>query len=118
MFRIVRFPSKIDNFFRSLKTEFRFGHFEYFRVLVLLIAVSWEDRNISSLHKFLDKDHFPHRTRYNNFMNIARWEPEKLLANKAYESLESLSLRAGETIYLILDDSKKDKRGKEMDAVG
>ena len=87
-------------------------------MLVLLIAVSWEDRNISSLHKFLDKDHFPHRTRYNNFMNIARWEPEKLLARKAYEILESLKLRKGETIYLILDDSKKDKRGKEMDAVG
>lgn len=87
-------------------------------MLVLLIAVSWEDRNVSSLHKFLDKDHFPHRTRYNNFMNIARWKPEKLLAKKAYELLESLRLREGETIYLILDDSKKDKRGKEMDAVG
>ena len=87
-------------------------------MLVLLIAASWEDRNISSLHKFLDKDHFPHRTRYNNFMNIARWEPEKLLAKKAYETLESLNLKRGETIYFILDDSKKNKRGKEMDAVG
>jgi len=74
MFRIVRFPSAIENFFCSLKTEFRFGHFEYFRMLVLLIAASWEDRNISSLHKYLDKERFSHRTRYNNFMNIARWE--------------------------------------------
>lgn len=87
-------------------------------MLVLLIAASWEDRNISSLHKYLDKDRFSHRTRYNNFMNIARWEPEKILAKKAYEIIESLRLREGETIYLILDDSKKDKRGKEMDAVG
>ena len=118
MFRIVRFPSAINNFFCSLKTEFRFGHFEYFRMLVLLIAVSWEDRNISSLHRLLDKDRFPHRTRYNNFMNIARWEPEELLANKAYELLESLKLRKGETIYLILDDSRKDKRGKQMEAAG
>lgn len=87
-------------------------------MLVLLIAASWEDRNISSLHKYLDKDRFSHRTRYNNFMNIARWEPEKILAKKAYEIIESLKLKKGETIYLILDDSKKGKRGKEMDAVG
>ena len=87
-------------------------------MLVLLIASSCEDRNISSLYRYLDESRFPHRTRYNNFMNKARWEPEKLLANKAYKLLETLKLKKGETIYLILDDSKKNKRGKEMDAVG
>lgn len=51
-------------------------------------------------------------------MNKARWEPEKLLANKAYELLKSLKLEKKETIYLIIDDSKKNKRGKDMDAVG
>lgn len=87
-------------------------------MLVLLIAASWEDQNISSLYRYLDKSRFPHRTRYNNFMNKARWEPEKLLANKAFELLKSLKLKKRETIYLIIDDSKKNKRGKEMDAVG
>ncbi len=77
LFKIVRFPSKLDNFFSSLKTEFRFGHFEYFRMLVLLIAAAWEDRNIASLYRYLDGKCFPHRTRYNNFMNVARWQPEK-----------------------------------------
>jgi SRSO17 transposase len=118
MFKIVRFPSAIENFFRSLKTEFLFEQFQYFKMLVLLIAASWEDQNISSLYKFLDKNRFPHRTRYNNFMNKARWEPEKLLADKAYELLKLLKLEKKETIYLILDDSKKNKRGKDMDAVG
>jgi hypothetical protein len=118
MFKIVRFPSAIENFFRSLKTEFLFEQFQYFKMLVLLIAASWEDQNISSLYKYLDKSRFPHRTRFNNFMNKARWAPEKLLANKAYELLKSLKLMKGETIYLILDDSKKNKRGKEMDAAG
>lgn len=118
MFKIVRFPSRLENFFRSLKTEFLYGHFEYFRLLVLLIAASWEDKNISSLYRYLDKEHFRHRTRYNNFMNVARWNPENALAHKAYELLGSLNLAKGETIFLILDDSKKDKRGKEMDALG
>jgi len=118
MFKIVRFPSKLENFFRSLKTEFRFGHFEYFRMLVLLVAAAWEDRNITSLYRYLDEKFFPHRTRFNNFMNVARWNPEKSLAKKAYELLGSLKLLKGETIYLILDDSKKGKRGKKMDALG
>jgi Transposase DDE domain len=118
MFKIVRFPSAIENFFCSLKTEFLFGHFEYFRILVLLIVISWEDRNISSLYNYLDEKYFTNRTRYNNFMNVARWTPERTLAKKAYELLNSIKLRAGETIYLILDDSKKNKRGKRMDAVG
>ena len=51
-------------------------------------------------------------------MNVARWEPEKSLANKAYELLKSLNLKKSETIYLILDDTKKGKRGKKMDALG
>ena len=87
-------------------------------MLVLLIAISWEDKNISSLHKYLDDKRFPHRTRYNNFMNIARWNPEQALARKAYDILKSLKLTKGETVYLTIDDSKKDKRGKNMDAVG
>lgn len=118
MFKIVRFPSALENFFRSLKTEFLFGHFEYFRILVLLIALSKDDKNISSLHKYLDEKQFHHRTRYNNFMNVARWNPQEALAQKAYELLTPLKLEAGETIYLILDDSKKTKRGKKMDALG
>jgi hypothetical protein len=117
MFKIVRFPSAVNNFFCSLKTEFLFGQSEYFQTLVLLMAASQEDRNISSLYKYLDNDKFPHRTRYNNFMNVARWKPEILLAKKAYEILSSLKLKKGETIYLILDDSKKGKRSKKMDAV-
>lgn len=118
MFKIVRFPSALENFFRSLKTEFLYGHFEYFRILVLLIALSKDDKNISSLYKYLDDKQFPHRTRYNNFVNVLRWKPQEVLAKKAYELLTSLKLQKEETIYLILDDSKKTKRGKKMEALG
>lgn len=51
-------------------------------------------------------------------MNVARWEPEKSLANKAYELLKSLNLKKSETIYLILDDTKKanaEKRWMPLD---
>jgi len=118
MFKIVRFPSKLEHFFNSFKTEFRFGHFEYFKVLVLHIASSWERRNIQALHRYLDADVFPHRTRFNNFLHVGRWNPERALRKKALEILHQLAPKKGETMYLVLDDSKKGKRGTKMDAVG
>ena len=36
MFKIVRFPKKLESFFDSLKNQFHWNHFEYFRTLVLL----------------------------------------------------------------------------------
>ena len=118
MFKIVRFPSKLNSFFDSLQADFRFEHFIYFKLLVLLIAFSWEKRNITALYRHLDAKMFPHRTRFNNFLHVGRWNPEITLRKKALEILNSLSPKKGETIYFILDDTKKHKRGMKMDAVG
>jgi len=118
MFKIVRFPSKLQPFFRSLTTEFHWDQFKYFQILVLLICFAWGRRNISVLYGYLDKNQQTHRSRFNNFMNRARWEPEKALEQKAYELLVMLGLKACDVVYLCLDDSKKDKRGKHMEAVG
>jgi len=118
MFKIVRFPSKLNTFFRSLTNEFHWDHFGYFRTLVLLIGISWARRNISSLYRHLDERNQPHRSRFNNFLLIGRWDCEGALRKKAMELLASLKPCRGETVELIIDDSKKEKRGKRMDAVG
>lgn len=116
MFKIVRFPDKLDSFFRSLKNEFHWDHYQYFRTLVLAMAFAWGRRNIVNLDRHLDAP--THRTRLNNFLHAARINEAALLRQMAYEQLEALGLKPGTTVYLILDDSKKDKRGKLMDAVG
>lgn len=118
MFKIVRFPSKLQPFFSSLTTEFHWDHFKYFQILVLLICFAWGRRNISVLYGYLDRSQQTHRSRFNNFVNLDRWEPEKALEKKAYELLNMLGLKAGDVVHLCLDDSKKDKRGKHMQAVG
>jgi len=118
MFKIVRFPSKLNSFFRSLTNEFHWDHFEYFRTLVLLIGIGWGRRNVSSLHRHLDARRHPHRSRFNNFLLVGRWDCEEALRKKAMELLARLKPRPGETVELIIDDSKKEKRGKQMDAVG
>jgi len=117
MFKIGRFPSELEPFFCSLKTCFHWNHFEYFRTLVLLIAFAWGRRNVSALYRHLDSRERPHRTRFNNFFLVGQWDPEELLRKKACELLARLKPRKGEIIYLIIDDSRKEKRGKEMDAV-
>ncbi len=117
MFKIVRFPKNLESFFESLQVQFHWDHFEYFRTLVLLIVIAWGRRNISALYRHLDSRRHRHRSRFNNFLNVGRWQPQKVLQMKAFDLLALLNLRKGETIELILDDSKKQKRGKTMEAV-
>jgi len=118
MFKIVRFPSKLKSFFDPLQNQFHFNHFQYFQMLVLLIAFSWGRRNITSLYRHLDSRNQPHRSRFNNFLSVGRCDYAQVLHLKAYELLNLLRPDKGETIEFILDDSKKQKRGKHMEAVG
>lgn len=117
MFKIVRFPKNLESFFDSLESQFHWGHFEYFRTLVLLVVIAWGRRNISSLYRHLDSRNQPHRSRFNNFLNVSRWSPQVTLQLKAHELLALLNPQKGDIIELILDDSKKQKRGKKMEAV-
>jgi hypothetical protein len=115
MFRIVRVPASLDKFFHPLRPRFHWDHFHYFRLLVLAMAFAWGRRNGTNLCRYLDAHH--HRTRFNNFFLVQRWNPEAALRQTAGELLRILHPQPGETLYLIIDDSKKAKRGKSMDAV-
>jgi SRSO17 transposase len=115
MFRILRVPPSLDKFFCPLHGHFHWDHFTYFRLLVVTMAFMWGRRNVANLDRYLDAAH--HRTRFNNFFLIERWDPEATLRQKAQELLQTLHPRRGETIYLIIDDSKKAKRGRAMDAI-
>jgi SRSO17 transposase len=115
MFRIIRVPPSLDKFFRPLKGHFHWNHDTYFRLLVVTIAFMWGRRNVANLYRYLDAPF--HRTRFNNFFLVERWDPEAALRQKAQELLRALHPQRGETLYLLIDDSKKAKRGKVMDAV-
>src|SRR5262245_35457876 len=115
MFRIIRVPPALDQFFRPLKGHFHWDHGTYFRLLVLALAVMWGRWKVANLYRYLEAEH--HRTRFNNFFLVERWDPEAALGQKALELLRALRPAKGETIYLLIDDSKKAKRGKAMDAV-
>lgn len=118
MFKIVRFPKNLESFFDSVENSFHWDHFDYFRTLVLLIVIAWGRRNITSLYRHLDSRTQPHRSRFNNFLSVGRCDYAMLLQVKAQDMTALLNPQKGDTIELILDDSKKQKRGKTMDAVG
>ena len=107
MFKIVRIPSKLKSFFNPLQNQFLFNHFGHFQILVLLIAFSWGRRNISTLYRHLDDRNQPHRSRFNNFLNVDRCNYAVVLQLKAYELLAMLRPAKGDTIELLVDDSKK-----------
>jgi hypothetical protein len=86
-----------------------------FRLLVLAMACMWGRRNVTNRYRDLAVEH--HRTRFNNFFLVERWDPEAALRQKAQELLRALRPGTGETISLIIDDSKTAKRGKAMDAI-
>jgi hypothetical protein len=115
MCRIIRVPPGLDNFFRPLRPRFHWNHFDYVRLLVLAMAFAWGRRHVAHLYRYLDAPH--HRTRFNNFFLVQRWDPEAALRQKARELLLALQPQPGETLYLVIDDSKKAKRGTQMDAV-
>lgn len=119
----MRVPPKLDPFFASLKDIFLWDHFRYFRLLVLSMTFAWGRRTVSNMYRQLDPQQLPHRTRFNNFFNFGRWDPQQALRDKAYELLRALLSRKNkkgkkETVYLLIDDSKKMKRGKHIQAVG
>lgn len=116
MFKIVRTPSILKPFFRSLTSEFHWEHASYFTQLVLAMAASWGRRTVSNLYRHLNAD--THRTRFNNFLNVGRWDPAALLRKKAHELLRRLKLKRGQTMYLVIDDSLRMKRAKKMEALG
>jgi hypothetical protein len=115
MFRIIRVPSALDQFFCTMNPHFRWDHWTYLRLLVLVIAVAWGRRHVANLDRYLDAPY--HWSRFNNFFLVTRWDPEAALRQKARELIQALHQQPGETVYLVIDDSKKAERGTAMDAV-
>jgi hypothetical protein len=115
MFRIIRVPAVLDKFFSPLPSHFHWHHWLYFRLLVVAMAFMWGRRKVAHLYRYLDAEH--HRTRFNHFFLVERWDPEAALRQKAQELRRSRRPRTGEPLYVISDDAKKAKRGQVMDAI-
>ena len=114
-FRIGRVPVPLDTVLHGLRPRFHWDHCEDFRLLVLAIAFAWGRRNGAKLYQYLAVPH--HRTRFNTFFLVQRWDPEAALRPQAPQRLRTVPPPGGETRDRITDDSQKAKRGQALDAV-
>ena len=116
MLKILRIPRCCVGFFAPARHLFSKRQWPYFEDLVLAFAISFGRRNVVNLKRHLPLG--PHRANYNRFLIEWRWKPRRTLQTLAKARLRQLRLQPGEQVYILIDDTKKGKRGKRMDAVG
>jgi SRSO17 transposase len=113
--RIGRYPPFGKRFFRLARKLIGSCHFQHFWRVVLALAAMQGRRSLNRMQG-LFKDR---RTRQAiaDFLKKAAWDAPEVLRQHAMDLLAQLGCRAGDTVYLLLDDTQKRKRGKQMDAL-
>lgn len=104
----------LDRFFNPLRKYFNVRSFEHFKVFGALMAMSSDSKTVNRLCSMIAFG--PNRTKRNDFLIQSPWDEEQVLKHLAMDQLKDL-YRPGEPVFLIIDDSKKAKRGKHVEAV-
>lgn len=110
---IGRIPGELKGFFTRLRRHVRAPVFRHLRGYVLAVAVATGKRDVKTLHRWLPQGAC--RQNLTDFLIAAPWEPETLLEAAARQVLADLRLPPRTRLYLIVDASKKTKRGTQMD---
>jgi SRSO17 transposase len=113
--RIKHLPAVCKEFFGRFRKTLVPAHFAHGWQAVLLVAVLQGRRSLSGFTAATAQ----RRTRQaiSHFLDEDLWDGASLLQRKALDTLRQLGWRAGDTVYILLDDTQKRKRGKKMDAV-
>jgi len=113
--KITRFPFFGKRFFRQARKMLGCCEFQHLWRLVVAIAVMHGRRSLKRIEDLTNQE----RTRQaiSHFLSRAEWNAPELLWQSALATLRRLGFRAGDLLHLILDDTQKRKRGKQMAAV-
>jgi hypothetical protein len=113
--RIKDLPVACKDFFGRFQRKMEAAHYGHFWRAVLLIAVLYGRRSLSSLSTATAQ----RRTRQAiaHFLDEDLWDGAWVLRQTALHTLRRLGWRPGERVYMALDDTQQRKRGKKMDAV-
>jgi hypothetical protein len=115
MVTIHRFPPFGKRFFKRIRKLIGCCHFAHFWRAVAAIASLNGKKSLSKMTKLFSN----RRTRQAlaHFLTQAEWNAPELLFQNALDTLQRLGWPPQEQLYLVLDDTQKQKRGKKMDAV-
>jgi len=112
---ISRYPFFGKRFFHRIRKLLGSCHFAHFWRLVIVLASMQGRRSLKRIEEILGK----HRTRQAIafFLTQSDLNAPQMLREKALDTLRALQWRAGDLLYVVLDDTQKRKRAKCMDAV-
>jgi len=113
--KLGRFPPFGKRFFRRARKLVGSCHFAHFWRAVVSLAAMQGRRSMRKLEACCR--HHATRQSIGFFLSKAHWDAPQLLAETAIETLKGLGWKSGDSLYLVLDDTQKRKRGKLMDAV-
>jgi SRSO17 transposase len=109
---INHLPSFLQCFFSPMRPRLTKPQFSHLWSLVLAIVINLRDTKL--LHLSVLTPQSGHRTRRGAFLSRSDWDAPALVDRAASDLLRSMKPRAGEVIYLLLDDNRIAKRGSKM----
>jgi SRSO17 transposase len=110
-----KFPPFGKRFFARARKLLGSCHLEHFWRLVIALASLQEGRSLSKFEDATNERRS--RQAISNFLTLADWNAPELLQQTVLDQLKRLGYRPGDTLYVLLDDTQKRKRGKLMAAV-
>lgn len=105
-------PRFVQAFFRPVRSDLSRPQFHHLWTLVLGVLLNVRRAKLCHLTAALP-DH-AHRTSCGAFLARSDWDAAGLLGTQVHSLLRRMKPRRGETIYLIIDDTRIPKRGKKM----
>jgi hypothetical protein len=110
---ISHLPSFLQRFFVPMRAKVSKPQFAHLWSMVLAMVITFRDAKL--LHLSAVTPSAGHRTRRGAFLSQSHWDAPALLESAADGLLASMKPRAGEVVYLILDDTRIAKRGSQME---
>lgn len=108
---IDRCPVLVQGFFRPFKPLLSRKQYAHLWALVLALAINLRRANLLCLAELLPES--GHRTSHGGFLR-SEWDSAALVEASAARLLADLNPRPGDTLHLILDDTRMLKRGRKM----
>lgn len=110
---IVHVPRFVQSWFAPFRQDFSKPQFAHLRAMVLALLINPHKAKLSRLsHAFAGQGH---PTSHGAFLSRSPWDPVGLLSGQAARVLARMKPRRGETLYLVIDDTRIVKRGKKME---
>lgn len=105
-------PKFLCSFFNPIQPYFSKPQFSHFWAIVLALIIRIGRANVRGFSEVLPQQ--GHRTSHGHFLAHSQWDASVVLDNRLWAVIRRMRPKAGEIIYLLLDDTRTAKRGKKM----